>query len=797
MRKIWDFHGGIHPPENKHQSLTRPIKSAGIPPQLVLPLNQHIGAPAEAIVEVGQHVLKGECVAKPAGIISVPVHAPTSGMITAIEERAVAHPSGLATTCIVLETDGEDRWVEHGGIDDYANADRDTLLACIRNAGIAGMGGAGFPTAVKLRVNPRAGGIDFLILNGTECEPYITADHVLMRERAEQIVAGTEILRQLVNPREVLLGVEDNKPDAIEALRRACEGTGMEVVVFPTKYPSGGEKQLIEILTGRQVPSGGLPADIGVVCQNMGTAVAVYDAVAHGKPLISRITTVTGESVAEPGNFDVLLGTPMSYLLEQSGFSAGRNQRLVMGGPMMGFTVPDADVPVVKTTNCILAPTVAELPPPPPAQACIRCGLCAEACPASLLPQQLYWFSRGKEYEKLEAHNLFDCIECGACSYACPSNIPLVQYYRASKAELTQLRRDQAKSEHSKTRFEARQERLQREAEEKEAQRRARKQAAEARAREAAETGSKEEDPIQAAIERAKAKKAAAAGDTSQAATAGLDPAQQAIERARAARSADANQSPAEKARANLERLEQRLQKSEAKLVASREAGAEDTIIEALESGIEKLRPKLEAARAEVAALPADTAAAPAAEEMDAAQLAIERARQARVESANQSPAQKARANLERLEQRLQKSEAKLVASREAGAEDTIIEALESGIEKLRPKLEAARAEVAALPADTAAAPAAEEMDAAQLAIERARQARAESANQSPAEKARANLERLEQRLQKSEAKLAASRGAGAEDTIIEALEAAIDKLRPKLEAARREVDEMNTEQES
>ncbi len=582
MRKIWDFHGGVHPPENKHQSLGRPIRPAGIPPELILPLNQHIGAPAAPVVEVGQKVLKGECIAKPAGFISVPVHAPTSGTVTAIEERLVAHPSGLPAECIVIATDGEDRWVEHAGIADPSAADKATLLACIRDAGIAGMGGAGFPTSVKLGVNPKSGGIDTLILNGTECEPYITADHALMRERAEDIVAGTRILQQLVEPRETLLGVEDNKPDAIAALRQACEGMDMEVVVFPTKYPSGGEKQLIEILTGRQVPSGGLPADIGVVCQNMGTAVAVYRAVAHGEPLISRITTVTGEAIAQPGNFEVLLGTPMSYLLELSGFSAGRLQRLVMGGPMMGFTVPDPAVPVVKTTNCILAPTEQELPTPPPAQACIRCGMCAEACPVSLLP-----------------------------------------------------------------------------------------------------------------IERAKAKKAAAQdGEKPQQrpAIAQLDPAELAIERAKAARAANADQSPAEKARANLERMRERLAKSEAKLAASRESGAEANIIEALETAIEKLQPKLADAQRAVDELKAEPV--PPAADKDAAQLAIERAQAARAANADQNPAEKARANLERLQERLAKSEAKLAASRESGAEENIIEALEAAIEKLRPKLAAAQREL-------------------------------------------------------------------------------------------------------
>ena len=607
MRKVWDFHGGVHPPENKHQSVGQPIVFAGIPGELTFPLNQHIGAAAEPVVEVGERVLKGQVIARAVGLISAPLHASTSGTVVAIEPRPVAHPSGLSANCIVIASDGRDEWIEDGGVDDFRSLEKPALLEMIRNAGIAGMGGAGFPTSVKLAVNPGAGGIQTLILNGTECEPYITADDTLMRERADQVVAGAEIIRHLLDPRETLIGIEDNKPEAIAAMREACAGSNMEVVVFPTKYPSGGEKQLIEILTGKQVPSGGLPADIGVVCQNVGTAVAVYRAVTHGEPLISRITTVTGAAVAEPRNYDVLLGTPMSHLLEQAGFSAGQRQRLVMGGPMMGFTVPDAAAPVVKTTNCILAPTEAELPAPAPAQPCIRCGLCAEACPASLLPQQLYWFARGSEYEKLENHNLFDCIECGACSYACPSHIPLVQYYRAAKADLLQIKRDQAKAEHSRTRFEARQERLQREAEEKEAQRAARKQAAKERAKQAAEDGGGEEDPIQAAIERAKAKKAAAQESAEQPqqrpAIAQLDPAELAIERARAAREKSADQTPVEKARVNLARLRERLAKSEAKLAASRESGAESNIIEALEAAVEKLQPKIAEAERELAAL--------------------------------------------------------------------------------------------------------------------------------------------------------------------------------------------------
>ncbi len=512
MRKIWEIHGGIHPAENKHQSTGAPIRFAGIPAELTLPLSQHIGAPAEACVAVGERVLKGQMIATAKGPVSVPVHAPTSGEVVAIEARPIPHASGMSAPCIVIRSDGRDQWIDHRGVDDYLALDHDPLVELIRNAGIAGMGGAGFPTAIKLRTHKP---IETLILNGTECEPYITADDMLMREQAAQVIEGARILRQLVQPtRETLIGIEDNKPEAIAALRQAAAGSGIEIVVFPTRYPSGGEKQLIQILTGKEVPHGGLPADIGIACQNVGTAVAVHRAIVHGEPLISRITTITGAACAEPRNYEVLLGTPLSHLLALSGFDAARCSRLIVGGPMMGYTVTSDTVPVVKTTNCILAPTTAELPPPPPPQACIRCGLCAEACPATLLPQQMYWFARSSEWEKLEAHNLLDCIECGACSYVCPSQIPLVQYYRAAKAEIRTQHQERSKAEQAKARFEARNQRLAREETEKKAKRKARLDATGTQPTTAATTPTESAIPVdvvRAAIERAKAKKAALA----------------------------------------------------------------------------------------------------------------------------------------------------------------------------------------------------------------------------------------------------------------------------------------------
>ena len=471
--KIWDIHGGIHPPEHKDLSNRPPIQPAPLPKRLVLPLTQHLGAPAEPCVTLGERVLKGQQIAVASGFVSAPLHAPTSGVVSFIGPQPYPHVSGMLANAIVIDSDGEDKWIDLHPQPDYRELERPALLELIRQAGISGLGGAGFPTAVKLSPPPTQT-IRTLIINGTECEPYITADDLLMREKAAELVAGIEILAHLIQPQEVLIGIEDNKPEAIAAVRAAIGERPFTLKVFPTKYPSGGEKQLIQILTGEEVPSGGLPADIGMLCQNVGTCVAIHDAVLLGKPLISRITTLTGEALARPMNVEVLIGTPVDELLAFAGLDQHRLNRLIMGGPMMGFSLPSLEVPVVKTTNCLLASTLEELPPPPPALPCIRCGECSEACPVSLLPQQLHFFALGQEHEQLKAHNLFDCIECGACAYVCPSNIPLVQYYRAAKGEIRELEQKQQKAEHSKQRFELRQERLRRAEEQKEAERKAR-----------------------------------------------------------------------------------------------------------------------------------------------------------------------------------------------------------------------------------------------------------------------------------------------------------------------------------
>ncbi|OWO80598.1 electron transport complex subunit RsxC [Photorhabdus luminescens] len=459
--KIWDFAGGIHPPEMKLQSSQAPLRIAPLPEELIIPLQQHLGTEGELLVKAGDKVLKGQPLTFGTGR-TVPVHASTSGTITAIEPCITAHPSGLKELCVRLCPDGTDQWCERIQTPDYQALDTETILNRIHQAGIAGLGGAGFPTAAKLQSGRH--GLKTLIINAAECEPYITADDRLMQEHADELIEGIRILEHLLKPEQILIGIEDNKPEAIKALKTALKGDKSIIVrVIPTKYPSGGAKQLTKILTGKEVPSGGRSSTIGVLMQNVGTVVAIKRAIIDGEPLIERVVTLTGEAVTSPGNFWARLGTPVQFLLQLAGFEPQSEQMVIMGGPLMGFTLPDLNVPIVKISNCILAPSHQEMDSNTAEEACIRCGLCVEACPARLLPQQLYWFSRGQEHEKARDHNLFDCIECGACAYVCPSNIPLVQYYRQEKAEIRALDQENRRSTEAKIRFEAKQARMERE----------------------------------------------------------------------------------------------------------------------------------------------------------------------------------------------------------------------------------------------------------------------------------------------------------------------------------------------
>lgn len=758
MTKIWSIPGGVHPEENKSQSLQLPIGDIALPAELIFPLSQHIGAPATAIVNVGDRVLAGQKIAAAKGMISANIHASTSGTVTAIEERTLPHPSGMSGTCIVIAADGNDQFIEFEPCDDYLSLDRDTLVDKIREAGITGLGGAGFPTAVKL--SPRANQpIDTLIINGTECEPYITADDILMQTRPEDVIKGVQLLAHLLgNPQRVVIGIEDNKPKAIEAISHAAKGTAIEVASFPTKYPSGGEKQLIQILTGKEVPSGALPASIGIVLQNVGTSVAAYEAVRFGKPLIERITTVVGEALDTQRNIRVRLGTPINHVLAEHGFNDAKAMRLIMGGPMMGFALENDGVPVVKATNCILAPSKKELPSPRPAQACIRCGMCAEACPVSLLPQQMYWYAQAEEYDKLEAHNIKDCIECGACSFVCPSNIPLVQYYRAAKGTMKQMAIEKEKSDHSRQRFEFRQERIAKVEAEKEAKRVARKLAAE-----------------QAKLKLEAAK---AAGDDAQSSP----PVKADIVATAMAKAQNQQATPTEQ-KAKLERqvasAEDRLEKAK-----QRHAQADADMKDKFAAQIKQAELKLQEANTKLADFTPDAVTADV-DANDPVAAAIARA-QAKMTMA---PDEKLKSNLESLTKRFNKAQEKLAAAKADKPE--MVDALQAGVDKLKEKIATTEQELAQLE-PIAQAPVATEKsdDAAASAIERAKAKAAAQASMSPEEKLSDQLGNMSGRISKAQQKLKTAKDENA-DTV-DALQMGIDKLLAKQDKLRDELRALN-----
>ncbi|MEI7842100.1 MAG: electron transport complex subunit RsxC [Gallionellaceae bacterium] len=465
IKAPFKFHGGVHPPTHKEESTRTPIAQAAIPSKLVIPLHQHVGTRAKPCVQIGERVLKGQIIGQPEGRLSSATHASTSGTISAIDMQLVAHHSGLPDLCVTISPDGKDEWIEHSGVD-YKQASHDELRKRLRLAGVVGLGGAVFPSDVKANANNHK--IKTMVLNGAECEPYITCDDVLMRERAADILLGTEILRELLDADEVLIGIEDNKPEAIAAMEQAIiagKHSRMTVMSVETLYPSGGAKQLIRLLTGIEVAAGVRSPEMGVQCFNVATAYSAWRAITHGEPLLSRIVTVAG-NVERPQNFDVLLGTPVNELVVQAG-SKPHTDKHIMGGPMMGVQLPSGAVGITKATNCIIESTPELFPAPKPALPCIRCTRCAEVCPAELQPQDLYWFAKAKNFVKVEDFHLFDCIECGACAYVCPSNIPLVNYYRFAKSEISEREREAKAAELARERHEYRQFRIEREKQEK------------------------------------------------------------------------------------------------------------------------------------------------------------------------------------------------------------------------------------------------------------------------------------------------------------------------------------------
>ncbi|MCP3687257.1 MAG: electron transport complex subunit RsxC [Gammaproteobacteria bacterium] len=515
--KLHGFHGGVHLDDHKAEALSAGLQHASLPERLILPLKQHIGVPNRPLVKVGDRVLRGELIADSSSPISAPVHAPSSGIILDISPQSVPHPSSLPDNCIVIEVDNKDEAISRTPvkIDDLSASQ---LISYIRQAGVVGLGGAVFPNSAKLSRGSDTG-IHTLIINGAECEPYISCDDMLMQHYADEIIIGTGYLQRILTPLHTLIAIEDNKPEAIKSIRQALASIPLrqtEVVTIPTIYPSGGEKQLIEILTGKEVPSGKLAFDIGLFCQNVGTCAAICEAIDQGKALTSRIVTISGDGISQPGNWVTRLGTPISHLVSLAGgYSSAQAHppTLIMGGPMMGFPLFNDQVPVVKATNSILLMQQQSLPLSPGYHdQCVRCGRCAEVCPSRLLPQQLYWHARAKNHERCSEYHLADCTECGCCAVVCPSHIPLVQYYRAAKSDIRTARKALLKSDRARDRFEFRAKRLLLKKQQEEERRRLRREALQQKT----QTGSGNStipDPVKDALERVKARKQARASE--------------------------------------------------------------------------------------------------------------------------------------------------------------------------------------------------------------------------------------------------------------------------------------------
>jgi len=503
------FHGGLKLEGHKHLSTRTPI--ALMPPQdrYIIPLMQHIGQAGDVLVHTGERVLKGQMLAQPHQLVSAAIHSPVSGMVRDIGNYPVPHPSGISAQCIVIDNDYKDEWVEHSAVgEECFHMTSTALRRIIRDAGIVGLGGAGFPTAVKQTEID----IHTLIINGVECEPYISCDDMLMRERAREIVAGSEVIGHIIKAREIIIAIEDNKPEAIAAMQAAIEEdtTGyFRLQAVPTIYPSGGEKQIIKVVLDKEVPINGLPNDIGVLCQNVGTAYAICRAIYHGEPLLSRIVTITGHGVQHPQNLEVAIGTPMQACIDYCGGYNEQHSRMIMGGPMMGFAVQSDQMPIIKLTNCLLVTSDEDTPALPASTAhlpCIRCARCVDVCPANLLPQQLYWYAAAQNFERVVDYHLFDCIECGCCAYVCPSRIPLVQYFRFAKSEIWEQERQRKKADIARERHEAHQARLAKQKQEREEKLRKKREALKARPASSTAVDAKKA-AIAAALARVEAKK--------------------------------------------------------------------------------------------------------------------------------------------------------------------------------------------------------------------------------------------------------------------------------------------------
>jgi electron transport complex protein RnfC len=454
--KLFKIRGGVHPGENKHATAGHNIIAVPLADRLFIPLQQHIGAPAEPIVKRDDRVLKGQLLANSQGLISAPVHAPTSGRIVAIGKHPAPHPSGLPVRTIIIEPDGEDRWIDIAlPYDDPLTLDPEEIAARVAAAGIVGMGGATFPSAVKLNLRKRFK-LKQLVINAAECEPYLTCDDQLMREYADEIIDGICIMMHALQVTKATVAIEANKPQAIKAMAEASKKLpNVKIITVPVQYPMGSEKHLVQTLTGKETPARALTADIGIVVHNVATARAVQQCIRYGRPLIDRVVTVSGGAINKPGNYLTPIGTPVAMLLDIAGGYKTEPARIISGGPMMGQPLPGTNVPIVKGSGGILALTTAEIAQKP-AMPCIRCGNCVTACPCGLLPVEMANRARMNDLDGAIKFGLMDCIACGSCSYVCPSHIPLVQYFNFARGAATEKQRAQYKQEEIKKLVETR-----------------------------------------------------------------------------------------------------------------------------------------------------------------------------------------------------------------------------------------------------------------------------------------------------------------------------------------------------